>query len=74
MKAKKLDNNIVTDHDVPILENVEVQRLEDFISHQKLELWESFLCAFKLKGGIPENKTWQQYTSGEEALKCVIYM
>jgi hypothetical protein len=33
MKAKKLDNNIVTDHDVPILENVEVQRLEDFISH-----------------------------------------
>jgi hypothetical protein len=53
MEAKKLFNSTVMDLGVFILESVEVQSLEDFISHWKLELWESpFYCEFKLKSGI----------------------
>lgn len=33
-------NNIVTDHNVSILNGVKVQNLEHFISHWKIELWE----------------------------------
>ncbi len=40
-----------------VLENVEVQNIEDFISHWKLELWEIlFFCEFKLKGEILKAK------------------
>jgi hypothetical protein len=61
VEAKKLYNNIVTNLGVSILENVEVQSLENFISHLKLELWDSlFFCEFKFKGGILKKKTWQQ--------------
>ncbi len=74
VEAKKFYNNIVMDLGVFILENVKVQSLEDFISHQKLELWEIlFFCEFELKGGILKTKTWQQQTSGEKALKWAIY-
>ncbi len=74
MDANKFYNNTVMDLGVSILENVKVQSLEDFTSHQKLELWETlFLCEFKLEGGILQNKTWQQQTIGDEAQKCVIY-
>lgn len=60
MEAEKF-YNIETDLGVSILENVKVQSLEDFISHCKLELWETlFFCEFELKGGILKNKTWQQ--------------
>jgi hypothetical protein len=58
VEAKKLYNNTITYLDVSIFESVKVQSLEDFISHWKLELWESlFFCEFKLKGGILKNKT-----------------
>jgi hypothetical protein len=58
-----------------ILEFVTVHSLEDFISHWRLELWESvFFCEFKQKGAIFNNKTLNQQTSGEKALKCVVYM
>jgi hypothetical protein len=41
-----------------IFKIVEVENLEDFISHWKLELWESlFYHEFKLKGGVLKNKT-----------------
>jgi hypothetical protein len=61
VEAKKFYHNIVIDIGVSIFENVKVQSLEDFISHWKLELWETlFLCEFELKGGILKNKTWQQ--------------
>jgi hypothetical protein len=74
VEAKKIYNNIVTNLGVSILGSVKVQSLEDFISHWKLELWESlFFREFKLKGGILKNKTWQQQNGGEEVLKCVIY-
>jgi hypothetical protein len=74
VEAKKLYNNTITDLGVSILENAEVQSLEDFISHWKLELWEFlFFHEFKLKGGILKNKTWQQHTSGEKTMKQVIY-
>lgn len=74
VEAKKFYNNIVMDLGISILENDKVQRLEDFISHQKLELWKTlFFREFELKGGIFKNKTWQQQTSGEKALKWVIY-
>jgi hypothetical protein len=38
MEAKKFFINIVTNLGVSILESVEVQNLEDFISHWKPEL------------------------------------
>jgi hypothetical protein len=61
MEAKKLYNIMVMDLGVSILESVEVQSFEDFTSHYKLELWESFFFhEFKFKGGILKNKTWQQ--------------
>jgi hypothetical protein len=45
------------DFGVFVFENVEVQNIEDFISHWKLELWEIlFFCEFKLKGGILKAK------------------
>jgi hypothetical protein len=70
VETKKLSNSTVTDLGVFIFESVKVENLEDFISHLKLELWESlFYCEFKLKGGILKNKIWQQQTCGEEALK-----
>jgi hypothetical protein len=57
MEAKKLYNNNVMDFGVFVLKNVEVQNLEDFISHWKLELWEIlFFCEFKLKGGLLKAK------------------
>jgi len=58
VEAKELFNNTVTNLGVSILEIVEVENLEDFISHWKLELWESlFYHEFKLKGGILKNTT-----------------
>jgi hypothetical protein len=58
VEAKKFYNSIVTDLGVFILESVEVQSLENFINHLKLELWESLCsCEFKLKGGILKRKT-----------------
>jgi hypothetical protein len=57
MEAKKLYNNSVMDFGVFVLKNVEVQNLEDFRSHWKLELWEIlFFCEFKLKGGLLKTK------------------
>ncbi len=59
--------NIVIDLGMSILESVKVQSLENFISHWKIELWESlFFHEFKFKGGILKNKTWQQQTGGVE--------
>jgi hypothetical protein len=54
VEAKKFfTSNRVMDLDVSILESVEVESLEDFISHWKIELSESlFYREFKLKGGI----------------------
>jgi hypothetical protein len=58
VEAKELFNNTVTNLGVSILEIVEVENLEDFISHWKLELWESlFYHEFKLKGGILKSTT-----------------
>jgi hypothetical protein len=58
MEAKKLFNNTITNLGVFIFKIVEVENLEDFISHWKLELWESlFYHEFKLKGGVLKNKT-----------------
>jgi hypothetical protein len=57
VEAKNLHNSIVMDLGVSILKSVKVRSLEDFISHWKLELWESlFFCEFKFKGGTPKNK------------------
>jgi hypothetical protein len=39
MEAKEKINSIVTNLGVFILGSVNVQSLEDFISHWKLELW-----------------------------------
>jgi len=44
MEAKKLYNSTVMDLGVSIFKNVEVQNLENFISHWKVELWEN--CFF----------------------------
>ncbi len=60
MEANKLFNSIITCLGVSILKSVEVQSLEGFISHWKLELWEFMFYVFKLKGGILKIKTWQQ--------------
>ncbi len=58
MEAKKLFNSIITNLGVFIFKIVKVENLEDFISHWKLELWESlFYHEFKLKGGVLKNKT-----------------
>ncbi len=58
MEAKKLFNSTITNLGVFIFKIVEVENLEDFISHWKLELWESlFYHEFKLKGGVLKNKT-----------------
>jgi hypothetical protein len=57
MEAKKLYNSTVTYLGVSFLESVKVQSLENFISHWKLELWESlFFHEFKFKGGILEEE------------------
>ncbi len=58
MEAKRLYDSIVTDLGVSILANVKFYGLEDFISHWKLELWETlFYCEFKFKGRILKSKT-----------------
>ncbi len=58
VEAKKLYNDTVMDLGVSIRESVKVESLEDFISHLKLELWETlFFHEFKLKHGILKCKT-----------------
>jgi hypothetical protein len=58
VEAKKLFNSIVTNLGVFIFKIVEIENLENFISHWKLELWESsFYHEFKLKGGVLKSKT-----------------
>jgi hypothetical protein len=58
VKASKLFENMV-DLGVSILGFMEVQNIQDFIKHWRLELWEMvFFQEFKQKGGILKKKTW----------------
>lgn len=72
--AKKFFDNTVTDLGVFVLESITTESMEDFINHQRLELWEIiFFHEFKQKGVILKNKTWNQQIGGEEAFKHVVY-
>jgi hypothetical protein len=49
----------MVDLGVSILGFMEVQNIQDFIKHWRLELWEMvFFQEFKQKGGILKRKTW----------------
>jgi hypothetical protein len=63
VKASKLFENMV-DFGVSILEFMEVQNIQHFIKHWRLELWEMvFFHEFKQKGGILKRKTWEPSVS-----------